>query len=176
MSDAFMELRIFGHDPDRFDTAEDVEVEGLGAMTGHPYTDLAHLFETSWEDTDDEERIAGISGSGKYERDELHAYARAYTAHVPGSTAEVILEWSGEGGPLREVSSYQDGERVDGTHTEDVPDRLAELIAAVRAAVEASEQVAEGDSNGAEVDAATRLREAATALAVALDPPRASRR
>lgn len=171
-----MQLRIFDADPDRFGANEDVEIEGLGVVTGYPYTDLADLFETSWEDTDEEERTAGISGCGKYERDELHAYARGYTAHVAGSTAEVTLEWSGEGGPLREVSTYRDGERVDGTHTEDVPDRLPELIAAVREAAAASEQAAEGDSNDAESDAATRLREAATALADALDPPQAPKK
>ncbi|MBN9605001.1 MAG: hypothetical protein J0G30_00105 [Actinomycetales bacterium] len=176
MSDACMEISIQGHNLDRFarpDEKAPVEFEGFGPVTGIPHADLKDLFVDDWDWDAPDEAVIGMGGWSKYERDELHAYARGYTAHVPGSTATVTLEWHGEGGPLREVAVYRGGERVDGTHTEDVPNNLPELIAAVREAVAVGERAAEGESNDAKFDAAALLREAATALTDALAPPRA---
>lgn len=173
MSDACTEINIDGHNAGRFARPGDedpVEFEGLGPVTGDPHQDLAHLFEDAWDWSTDGGSSVGMGGWSKYEQVELHAYARGYTALVPGSTATVTLEWHGDGGPLREVMIYRDGAHVGGTHTEDVPDTLPELLRAVRAAIAACLSAAEGDSNDAEFEAAAALREAAGALADALDP------
>lgn len=110
-----------------------------------------------------------IAGWSKYQRDELHDFAADYTAATK-STVTITEEWGGEGGPSVETYVWRGGERV---HPEEqvsqlVPANLAELIAAVRAAADALNATADGDSNDAEIEAGQEMRDVALALADAL--------
>lgn len=109
-----------------------------------------------------------IAGNSKYQIDGLTGWAAAYTEANPGSTVEIVEEWTGDGGPSINTYVYRDGVIVlpESKHSELVPDNLADLIAAVRTALDAG--VLEVRESGKPLR--LPIQDAARALIDALDP------
>ena len=113
------------------------------------------------------ENDAAIEENSKYENDAVHPYAIEYTKAYPEAEVTIREEWTGEDRPTIDEVTYRGGEKVDAKRSEIVPADLPQLIADVRAALDARGHLA--------YDAAPKMFEAARALVDALDPEGATK-